>query len=552
MNTPERRETKAIAESIAPTPQTTHTKADGTVYRARAVVSTLPPQAIINFLPYQQAVFDDITSGVLVLHWSRQIGKSFTLANWAINRLLTRPGRLVTVLSNSRDNGAEFVQKCAEVCDKLGLAKKNANEALAVGDANVVWDEEDLSEDIKYENMRMEVRITIKDPKDGILKTGRIKVLAANPRTARGFSGDLILDEFAFHADSAAIWDAAEPILSSNPDFLCRIASTGNGKHNMFYRLCSGPGPNDGTPFTSRGGFLVSRVTRSEAWKQGRKIYDLRTRKELTPEASYDRAVDKRSYLQNYECQFADENMQLLSNTLISMAEREGIPIDENDWTAASLARMHRAEGRLDVGVDVARTRDFTVIWVFERIGALRRTIAILRIQNMPIPDQVDRIAQVCRMPKFNRACVDATGMGVGLFDYLYREFGDLVEGVNFASTEPITDRLLEIGRKGATAKVTEIMAIDLLAEMTAKAIEIPADLTIQNDLAKPERIVGSGGKVRIAAERDEAGHADHFWALALAVRAGNDDGEYCAPEAVEEGTYAAAMASRSEGTVWN
>ncbi|MDB6068139.1 MAG: hypothetical protein JWR26_4347, partial [Pedosphaera sp.] len=36
----------------------------------------------------------------------------------------------------------------------------------------------------------------------------------------------MILDEFAFHEDSAAIWEAAEPILSSNPDFLCRIAST--------------------------------------------------------------------------------------------------------------------------------------------------------------------------------------------------------------------------------------------------------------------------------------------------------------------------------------
>ena len=43
-------------------------------------------------------------------------------------------------------------------------------------------------------------------------------------------SGDLILDEFAFHEDANAIWNAAEPILSSNADYLCRIASTPNGK----------------------------------------------------------------------------------------------------------------------------------------------------------------------------------------------------------------------------------------------------------------------------------------------------------------------------------
>ncbi|WP_196301270.1 hypothetical protein, partial [Streptococcus pneumoniae] len=69
---------------------------------------------------YQAPIFEDRSTGVLVLHWSRQIGKSFTLGAWAVDRLLTRPGRLVTVLSNSRDNGAEFVAKCAEICHTLG------------------------------------------------------------------------------------------------------------------------------------------------------------------------------------------------------------------------------------------------------------------------------------------------------------------------------------------------------------------------------------------------------------------------------------------------
>jgi phage FluMu gp28-like protein len=157
----------------------------------------------------------------LILHWARQIGKSFTLAAWAVDRLLTRPGRLVTVLSNSRENGAEFVAKCAEVCRLNGTRFEVA----------------DKSKGVQFQNMRMEVRIRTRGPA-GRAQTGRIKVLAANPRTARGFSGDLILDEFAFHEDSNAIWEAAEPILASNPDFLCRIASTANGKHNLFYRMC--------------------------------------------------------------------------------------------------------------------------------------------------------------------------------------------------------------------------------------------------------------------------------------------------------------------------
>ena len=39
-----------------------------------------------------------------------------------MDRLLRYPGRLVTVLSNSRENGAEFVAKAQDVCRKLGQA----------------------------------------------------------------------------------------------------------------------------------------------------------------------------------------------------------------------------------------------------------------------------------------------------------------------------------------------------------------------------------------------------------------------------------------------
>ena len=82
-------------------------------------------------------------TGLLTLHWSRQIGKSHTLAAWAVYRLTVRPGRLVTVLSNSRDNGAEFIRKCGEICRTLGI----------------VFEQEDLSPDKLIENMRIECRI---------------------------------------------------------------------------------------------------------------------------------------------------------------------------------------------------------------------------------------------------------------------------------------------------------------------------------------------------------------------------------------------------------
>lgn len=464
-------------------------------------------EALIKFREYQLAVFLDRTTGVLILHWSRQIGKSYTLAAWAVDRLLSQLQKydtwLITVLSNSRDNGAEFNLKAAEVCNKLGLAMVS----------------EDTSPDLEYENMRMEIRITL--TVNGRERVGRIKVLAANPRTARGFSGDLILDEFGFHENSAAIWEAAEPILSANPEFLCRIASTGNGKHNMFYRMGSGAGPVDGTPFLSTAGFKVCRVTRTAAHRMGVKVYDPNTRQPIPPEEARRKSLDKAAYDQNYECVFADENMRLLTHELISAAERSLITIDEQAWSGVSLARMFRAEGELYLGNDIGRTRDISVITVLERLGKTKRVIGMLRMAGMRLPDQQKQLDVLCRLPKFRSYEGDMTGLGTGLVEYLQEKFGmHRIRGVNFASTEKLSARILAEGRKAETARVTEIMAMDLLGDFEDRVIEIPADQELRDDLCKPEKITTPGGRVSIAAVRDEAGHADHFWSLALAVRA--------------------------------
>src|SRR4051812_16812374 len=239
--------------------------------------------SLVKLKLFQSPIFWS-TVGVLILHWSRQIGKSFVLASWAVYRLLTKPGRLVTVLSNSKDNGIEFMQKVREVCALAGVA----------------FEQEDLSPDEFFENMQIEARIKVGG------KIGRIKILAANPRTARGFSGDLILDEFAFHEDASAIWSAAEPILSSNGDYLCRIVSTPNGKHNLFYRLCTNEL------------YQVNKVTRSEAYAEGCEIFHPSTRQKIDPVTARALAPNKRIYDQNYECVFEDENMALLTQDLVT------------------------------------------------------------------------------------------------------------------------------------------------------------------------------------------------------------------------------------------
>lgn len=467
--------------------------------------------SLIQFRAYQQPVFADRATGTQVLHWSRQVGKSYTLAAWAVDRCLSRPGRLVTVLSNSKDNGGEFAIKCAEVLRQLDQAFDVCDRDQSLdGDAAL------RESPVTYEDMRFELRITVGG------RVSRIKILAANPRTARGFSGDLILDEFAFHEDSNAIWEAAEPILSSNRDYLCRIASTGNGSRNMFYRLASGGAVNEAGIGVSHSGYALSRVPRSLAYRFGVKIYDVRSRRELTPEEARTLSLDKRAYDQNYECAFADENMALLTHELISAAERDDLgDICSHDWSSAAQDRLLSARGDLYVGVDVGRSRDLTVMAVVERLGSAWACRALLRIEDMRLPDQQKRLGFLCGLKRFRRACVDMTGLGLGLFEYAQDAFGSTrIAGVNFSSTVPITAAIAAEGRKRPTVRVTEAMAVDLLRLFEDRVIRIPQDSQLRDDLRKPEKVTSPGGRVSIAAARDADGHADHFWALALAVTA--------------------------------
>ncbi len=452
-------------------------------------------EPIIRFREYQRPVFEDNETGILVLHWSRQIGKSFTLAAWAVDRLLTRPGRLVTVLSNSKDNGQEFALKCAEVCRKIDEAKKKVIEKYGL---------KDLSTSLSYEDMRFEITVKVKG------QIGRIKVLAANPRTARGFSGDLILDEFAFHEDSAAIWDAAEPILSSNPDFLCRVASTGNGTGNMFYRMAT------------EGQFKVSRVRRSDAWRMGVKIYDAKTRKPITPEEARAQALDKASYDQNYECAFASETGALLTHELINRAKDPDAEIVDIEGAGAIPDALFawldacRAKGvPVYGGGDIGLTHDFSVIPLGALVGSSLQIRYVLRIRGSRIPQQFDVLKPIVEHAAVVRLALDASGLGVGLVQDLQdkTEVGWKVLGVNFASSEPV---------QGLTKNVPvkEIMATDLVAWHEDARITYPCDAVMRDDIRKPQRIRSQSGRVSIAAESTKTGHADHFWGLALVIKA--------------------------------
>ena len=70
------------------------------------------------------------------------------------------------------------------------------------------------------------------------------------------------------------------------------------------------------------------------------------------------------------------------------------------------------------------------------------------------------------------------------------------------------------------TAQVKEAMAYALKGAMEDRQHRIPEDPKIRADLRKVQKVTTTAGNIRFVAESTPDGHADRFWALALAQQA--------------------------------
>lgn len=306
----------------------------------------------------------------------------------------------------------------------------------------------------------------------------KITALPANPDTARGFSANVLLDEFAFHQDSRAIWRALFPVISK-PGLKLRVISTPNGKGNKFYELMTG----------SDDGWSRHTTDIYQAVADGlpRDIEELRRG-----------AGDEDLWAQEFELQWLDEASSWLSFELIASCEHEAAG-DPAGYTG----------GPCFVGVDIAARNDLFVIWVLERVGDVLWTREIIERCRVSFAEQDALFDDVLRRYRVSRACMDQTGMGEKPVEDAQRRHGSMrVEGVLF------------------TAANKQTLATHGKEAFEDRKLRIPegrADL--RADLHKLKKVTSPTGAPRFIADSDSAGHADRAWACFLALNAAHGDG---------------------------
>lgn len=263
--------------------------------------------------------FADSVNRMFALLWERQAGKSTTFADIALYDMMRHQWRTVIYGSASLLLGQEITlkqslridQSARELVEKeakvlASCAERYTTEAAKAGllfqTANAETDKI-ITEPLKpadfaelFENQKLEFRVY---HDRGVYS--RTKVIAPNVATARSWSGTVILDEIAFIRALRELIVALLPIISTNKDYKLIFGTTPpefNDTHYSFELLAPPPGlefkPNAaGNWYESESGVRVHRADAYDTHLAGKKIYDLKTGKEITPDEAFRKALNK-------------------------------------------------------------------------------------------------------------------------------------------------------------------------------------------------------------------------------------------------------------------
>jgi len=461
-------------------------------------------EPLIKLTEYQKRWIED-RSRFKIGMMSRQAGKSFGTSLEAVIDCYERKTKWVFLSAGERQS-RELMATAAMHARAIGLAVVELEGTFKEGDS-------------EYKQLEI------------VFPNGsRIIGLPANPATARGHSAHILLDEFAFHKDSRAIWKALFPTVTRG--YMIRIISTPMGKKNKFYELWTAKTLQtffglEHEVKGERGGWSKHKVDINDAVEMGLVLMD-EDGGQIEPEDLRLALADDEAWHQEYLCEFLDETTAWLPYDLIEGVEDiqlDPMPLWAEELVNAAIDHHEQYKsyenpppftagdsiladvlfpGELYAGFDVARRRDLSIIWLDELIGDLARSRAVIDLKKQPFGVQRLVLFSLLRLPQMRRCCIDETGIGMDLAEKALEIFGEnLVEPVTF------------------TPKSKEALATGIRKSFEDRKDRIPADTQIRNSLHTIKKIATSTGNFRFDADREETtGHADHFWAKALCVQA--------------------------------
>ena len=345
-------------------------------------------------------------------------------------------------------------------------------------------------------------------------------------RQPRGRNGDICLDEFAIYLPrlSKEIYTAAS--FCTLRKGCIEVGSTPLGTIGKFYEICTDREnyPNFDRYFVP---WWYARVMCKDVRGAVQLAKDMPT-EERVERFGTDRLISlyRNSTLEDFqqecECVFIDSSASYISLDLIyanTPGRREDdIPLnienDEEYFNAKRDVEIHcfkdaddfilnyspeKYGSPLYMGLDIGRTSDATVFYIIGLVNGKQRSVLRHEMRNADFDSQFDVLCLLMENLPIYRCAIDNGGIGSNLAENAQKRYGERVEQYRFS------------------LQSKEVLAMNVKMGLERREYELDNNRDFHAQIHSIKRTPSSGGGFRYDAERNERGHADSFWAWALA-----------------------------------
>ena len=327
----------------------------------------------------------------------------------------------------------------------------------------------------------------------------RISRILSHPSKApRGKKGDVYLDELAHYVNDREVYRGSTALILRSFGQLTGC-STPLGRRGIFWEIAHQELRRYPHHRRQHIPWWLCRFFCGDVETAGREAPNLPTEERIarfgrpTLIEQFD-SLPLEDFQQEFEGRFVDETYSFFPYELILPCTSEDLLVYDDPTS------VRAPEGRIVVGFDVGRTRDRSELAVFEEVEG-RFTCRMLKsFDGTPFAEQEAELRRLLEVLPVARLSIDQSGIGMNLAENLTRDFPQVV-GENF------------------TNESKERWATDFKILLQRRDVAMPRDRELVGQIHAIKRRVLPSGKVSFDAERNAKGHADKFWAVALACQ---------------------------------
>ncbi len=403
---------------------------------------------------------------------SRQVGFSFIMALEALARCHLRENYTAVFVSFNLDEAKDRVLLARQVFEEMPLAYQKR---LVV----------DSKTELAFESSGGHRRMS--------------RIVSVPSKAPRGKRGDVLLDELAHLINDREVYRGSTALILRGNGQLTGC-STPLGRRGIFWEIATEEIRKYPHHRRQEVPWWLSRFFCVDPKRAAMEAPSMTTEERVTTfgkptivEQLESLAIE--DFQQELECRFVDESYSWFPYDLI-------LPNTSDELVLAQdFTDIPEPQGRIVAGFDVGRTRDRSELAVFEETSG-RFTCRLLRTYaETPFAEQEADLRRLLEVLPVARLSIDRSGIGMNLAENLARDFPQVV-AENF------------------TNEAKERWATDFKITLQRREVVLPRDREVVAQVHSIKKRVLPSGKVAFDAERtSRGGHADRFWAIALACQ---------------------------------